>query len=433
MNYTAIRALVRNDLRVYLSDRRGLIVGVLVPILIAAFFGYVFGGNGSAEEAGKIPIAVVDEDHSAVSRGIAADLAQESMLAVQNLTRSHAEEQVRLGKVQVAAIMPEGFGSGATRALFGGEMRPQIQLLIDPSQAMSGRVVEGLFAQHGMQEITKEAFTGAMGQAVLAESVEQLDRTTTAEVPERAELKALLEAARSLNSRIASGGGTQTSGLQGGLSIPYTIATTRVTSAQNVPYNGYAHSFAGMTIQFILFAGIDAGVLLLLTRDRGVWQRLRSAPLSKAQFLLAKTLATTLIGLFQFTLVYCAAFAIFRVRVAGSVIGFVALAVAFCLLNAAFGLLLASIGRSAAATRGIAMMVVVLMVMIGGAWVPAFVFPRWLQQVSLGAPTRWAVDGLDAVTWRGLGLNAAMYPVIVLGATAAACLAIAIWRFRWEE
>ena len=208
MNFTAIRALVRNDLRVYLSDRRGLIVGVLVPILIAAFFGYVFGGNGSVEEAGKIPIAVVDEDYSAVSRGIAADLAQESMVTVQNLTQSQAEEQVRLGKMQVAVIMPKGFGSGATRALFSGEMRPQVQLLIDPSQAMSGRVVEGLFAQHGMQEITKEAFTGAMGQATLADSIRRLDRATTAEVPERAELKALLEAARSLNSRIASEGGT---------------------------------------------------------------------------------------------------------------------------------------------------------------------------------------------------------------------------------
>ena len=41
--------------------------------------------------------------------------------------------------------------------------------------------------------------------------------------------------------------------------MPYVVATTKVTSARNVPYNGYAHSFAGMTTQFILLAGIDAG------------------------------------------------------------------------------------------------------------------------------------------------------------------------------
>jgi ABC-2 type transport system permease protein len=393
MNYTAIRALIRNDLRIYMTDRRAMIIGVLVPILIAAFFGYVFGGNGGAE-AGKIPIAVVDEDQSDVSRAIAADLAKESLVAVQTLNRSEAEARVRSGKVQVAAIMPKNFGAAASLALFTGKMKPQVELLIDPSQAMSSRVVEGLFTEHGMEEITKEAFSGS-GEA-------------------------------------AGAGSGASAGLQRGLRIPYVVATTTITSAQKVPYNGYAHSFAGMTTQFILLAGIDAGILLLLLRERGIWQRLRSAPLSKGEFLLARTIATTMISLFQFSLIYTAAIGLFNVRI-GSVAGFVGIAVALCLLNASFGLMLAAIGRTAPATRGIAVMVTLLLVMIGGAWVPSFVFPKWLQQASLAAPTRWAVDGLDAVTWRGLGLSAATAPIAVLGATAILCLAVAIWRFRWEE
>ena len=433
MNFAAIRALVRNDVRIYFTDRRAVIVGVFVPILIAAFFGYVFGGNDRSEEAGKIPIAVVDEDQSSVSRAITADLGKDSLLAVQVLTRSQAEERVRAGKVQVAAIMPAGFGNAATRALFSGQLRPQVDLLIDPSQSMSSRVVEGMLAQFGMQEITREAFSGVAGQAALADALAMVDRASAEEIPERAELKSLLEAARKLNSRSAGNDGTSTSGIRRGLNMPYEIATSRITSAQNTPYNGYAHSFAGMTVQFILFAGIDAGVLLLLTRERGIWQRIRSAPLSKSQFLFARTLATTLISLFQFALIYTAAILVFGVRISGSIPGFILLAVAFCLLNAAFGLMLASIGRSASATRGFAMVVTLLLVMLGGAWVPSFVFPKWLQQASLAAPTRWAVDGLDAVTWRGQGLGAAVSPVIVLGATAAICLAIAIWRFRWEE
>lgn len=140
-----------------------------------------------------------------------------------------------------------------------------------------------------------------------------------------------------------------------------------------------------------------------------------------------------MISLFQFTLIYSAAIIIFGVRISGSFIGFIWLAIAFCLLNATFGLMLASVGRSAASTRGFAMVVTLLLVMLGGAWVPSFVFPKWLQQASLGAPTRWAIDGLDAVTWRGQGFEAAIPPVLVIGATAALCLAIAIWRFRWED
>jgi ABC-2 type transport system permease protein len=43
------------------------------------------------------------------------------------------------------------------------------------------------------------------------------------------------------------------------------------------------------------------------------------------------------------------------------------------------------------------------------------------------------VDGLDAMTWRGLPLEAALMPVGVLLAFAVAFAALAIARFQWEE
>jgi ABC-2 type transport system permease protein len=202
---------------------------------------------------------------------------------------------------------------------------------------------------------------------------------------------------------------------------------------KDIPYNSFAHSFAGMTVQFILFAGIDAGILLLLLRQRCIWQRIRSAPVSKAEFILARVLATALISAFQLAVIYVAAISLFGVRIFGSVPGFLLVALMFCLLNAAFGLMLATLSRSAGATRGIAIMVMLLLVMVGGAWVPSFIFPPWLQQASLATPTRWAVDGFDAMTWRGLPFGDALLPAAVLAGFALMCFAVALWRFRWEE
>jgi ABC-2 type transport system permease protein len=48
-------------------------------------------------------------------------------------------------------------------------------------------------------------------------------------------------------------------------------------------------------------------------------------------------------------------------------------------------------------------------------------------------PTRWAVDGLDAMTWRGLPLQAALAPTAVLLGFSGLFALIAIWRFNWEE
>jgi ABC-2 type transport system permease protein len=70
--------------------------------------------------------------------------------------------------------------------------------------------------------------------------------------------------------------------------------------------------------------------------------------------------------------------------------------------------------------------------MLGGAWVPTFVFPAWLQSLTIVVPTRWAIDGLDATTWRGLGFAAVAWPITFLLATAVGCGALAIARFRWE-
>jgi ABC-2 type transport system permease protein len=71
--------------------------------------------------------------------------------------------------------------------------------------------------------------------------------------------------------------------------------------------------------------------------------------------------------------------------------------------------------------------------MLGGAWVPTFVFPQWVQSATLFVPTRWAVDGLEAMTWRGLGLAAALPAVAAMLTFSVAFGAIAVACFRWEE
>jgi ABC-2 type transport system permease protein len=124
---------------------------------------------------------------------------------------------------------------------------------------------------------------------------------------------------------------------------------------------------------------------------------------------------------------------VFRVRIQGSVIGFLSVSFACSVMAAAFGLLIAALGRTPAATRGVTTLAVLMMVMLGGAWVPTFVFPAWMQTLTLIVPARWAVDGLDAMTWRGIGLAGAILPTAVLLGFAALFGAIALTRFRWEE
>jgi ABC-2 type transport system permease protein len=123
---------------------------------------------------------------------------------------------------------------------------------------------------------------------------------------------------------------------------------------------------------------------------------------------------------------------VFGVRIAGSMAGFLGVCAAFSLMTATFGLMIAALGKTPEATRGLSIFATLIMVMLGGSWVPSFIFPQWLQKITVVVPTRWAMDGLDAMTWRGLGLSAAIVPIAVLLLFSLVFGALAVTRFRWE-
>jgi ABC-2 type transport system permease protein len=187
-----------------------------------------------------------------------------------------------------------------------------------------------------------------------------------------------------------------------------------------------------MGVQFLLFACIDLAIGMLLERQLGLWKRIRAAPLSRFVLLGAKATSGALIALMTLGVSFAFGMIVFGIRIQGSVLGFVAVCAATALMASCFGLMIASLGKTPQATRGVAILAVLLMVMLGGAWVPSFVFPAWLQKVTLAIPARWAVDGLDATTWRGVGLVGILPTVGVLLGFAAAFGALAVARFRWD-
>ena len=67
MPLTALTALVRKDLLVFFTDRRAVILTLAIPIAIASFFGSIFSGSGD-QEAARVPVAMIDQDGSAVSK-----------------------------------------------------------------------------------------------------------------------------------------------------------------------------------------------------------------------------------------------------------------------------------------------------------------------------------------------------------------------------
>src|SRR5262245_13895059 len=428
MAFRQILAVVRKDLLLFFSDRRAVIMSFAVPIAIASFFGSIFSGPGRNTEAAKIPIIVVDQDGGTISTSILDGLQKDRNFAVTTTTVDEARDTVKRGKTSAAIVIPKGFGDAAGLAFFSRREKPALDVMFDPSRSTEVAMVRGILTQHVMEAVSREMFGGARGRQLVDQTLSSVDAMSMPD-DRRKLLHDMLTSVQTFYRDQPQGGG----GPAGGLSMPYTVHEEAMTAGSNVAYNGYAHSFAGMGIQFLLFAMANLGIDVLLERQRGLWKRLRSAPVSRVTLLAGKTLSGAVVALMTLWVSFGFAMVVFGVRIEGSVAGFVGVSLACALMAATFGLLVAALGNTPATARGVTTFAILIMVMLGGAWVPTFIFPAWLQQATLVVPARWAVDGLDAMTWRGIGLGGAVGPVLVLLAFAALFAAIAAARFRWEE
>ena len=423
-------AMVRKDLQLFFGDRRSVIVSFVVPIAIASFFGSIFSGPRNGGEPARIAVAMIDRDGSGISKAIVAAAAADKNFNLSQPGEAAARDAVKRGRASVAVIIPPGFGEAAGNAFFGNGEKPALDVVYDPSRTIEVAMVRGILTQHVMEAVSQEMFGGEQGRKIVAQTLPQVASSSMPADQKRALVDLLASVQQFYNQPPAAAGAGPA---RRGITMPYTVREEAMTAGSNIAYNGYAHSFCGMAIQFLLFAMANAGIEMLLERQRGLWKRLRSAPVSRLTLLAGKGVSGTLISLMILLVSFAFAIVVFRVRIHGSIVGFFSVAVACSMMAAAFGLLVASVGRTPATARGVTTLAVLMMVMLGGAWVPTFIFPAWLQQFTLIVPVRWAVDGLDAMTWRGIGLSGAVVPTLVLLGFTALFWAVAAARFRWEE
>jgi ABC-2 type transport system permease protein len=375
--------LAWKDLRRFAADRRGALLCFAVPVLLASLFGAVFDRFGPGGDV-RLPLLVVAEDDGPLTRRVVAALCASDKLEVSVTTRAAALERLAASGGGVAVVFPAGFGRVAE--LPGGSPPPSVKFLHHPASHL-----ESLWAEGVVTEVVLHEAAGVLLAPFRAAHPEWK--------PER----------------------------------PFAVERTVVAGPGGVALNTYSHSFCGMTLQYLLFWGMDSGLLLLRERRQGIWKRMRVAPVPLWTLLSGKALATALVALLQIAVGFGFGAAVFGVRVTGSAPGFVALALAAALLSAATGLVVAALGGTESRARSVSILAILTLSMLGGLWLPSFLLPGWVQRASLALPTAWAARGLSGVTWQGMGTAAALRCAAVVAGSGVTFLALAVWGFSRSE
>jgi len=432
-----IRALMRAELKLFFSDRRSVLLYLAVPIFIASFIGSLTGG-GSGSRQVSMALWIADLDGSALSRGVISNFTSDIAFRVTVTNEAAVRAQVLAGRIPVGLILRPRFGANAPFGLFDTNRRPSLTLLHDPSRAMEYQVVQGMLIPKVIQSIGENAFSWNGARDLATETLRSLDRAPGLSEADRSLYRRMLEPVRDWVAGRAAGetaeaGATNRPARKFELPMPFQITSEAVTARAEAKYNGYAHSFAGIGLQFVLMSMVDLAMGLLRERESGWFKRLRAAPLTRRSMLISKGAAYAVVAAMSLTGCFAFAMALFGVRIQGSGLGFLLCLVLTSMMASSLGLMLAALGKTQGSTRSIAIAVILVLVMLGGAWMPTFIFPSWLQTVSLFTPTRWAIDAFDAMTWRGLGIDALVWPATAMLGWTALFSGIALWKFRWES
>ncbi len=377
--------LVRKDLRIFIADRRSVIISFLVPTVLAVFIGYITASMGQSSSPQKISLLVVDQDHSAFSKALLEKLKAGSSFDVKESDEANAKSKVSKGDIPVALVIPQGFGAHAANPLTKKTAPPEYRLLSDPTRTMQSGLTQGALMRATMQVLPKLVY-----------------------------------------------------GLPGSSDddqMPFSIKQEVQASGQSSNSSATSHAFAGMGMQGLLFWAVESAMTILRERKMGIWKRLRASPVSPSMFIVGKAISSTIRALATLAVVFGVGMSIFHFQIKptlGCYVGFGLIALAASIMTACFGLLVAALGRNEQQSRGLSIFAVLGMCMLGGAWIPMDFLPNFMQNVGKAIPIFWAINGLDQMIWREGGLVQALEGVVVLLGFSVVFAAIAVKRIRFE-
>lgn len=422
----AILEIMRLELIRFFADPKGAVLTVMMPLALGALLGMLFAPDALS---GQVKLLVADEDGGPEIKGLIEALGESGALSVEAVTRAAGEAEVRAGRAPALLVIPPGTAEALAPArLLDGE-RPTAPLLYDPARAAERARAEGAL----QRAVIRHTLAGLARPQALAQLLRSLSAKAAAlPGPVAARAQALLSESAALLETLATGPGI--SGLS--LSLDSLPPPLRVEAAAVSEGNGaggyqpYAHTFAGMLCQFLMFmaAGLARG--LIADRGRGITDRIAAAPIRPAMALLGAGAGAALIALLGSVVVYGIAIPVFAVPVDGSWLGLGLVLVGQAVFIGGFTLLLAGLGRTERQVETLGTFVILTASFLGGAWIPSFLMPSWVQGLAHGVPVWWATEGLAAMTWRGLELHTALTAAGALVGFGVASGAVGLWRLR---
>ncbi len=427
-----IMALARKDLKVLFAEKSNLFWVFVFPGMYALFFGAVFSGAGDGPS--NMRVVVVDEDGSDFSEAFVSRLRANEALAVlpradantpaKPIDRTDALERIRKGKVAAAVIIGEGFGEGF--ATWFDTSDPKLQIASDPGRQMEGAYLKGLLAQ-AQFETMGERF----GDRDWMRGQMRSWRSEIADANDLgfAQSQVFLSFFDAMDSFLVDvNDNVYASGLDEGMLNIGNLSVSKEQTGES-PQEGFQITFPQTILWGILMSVICFAVSIIKERMSGTFARVCIGPIGQSHILAGKGLACFVTSLFVVGMLFAGGKLIFKVQI-GSValFGLAATCTAVCFVG--LMMLISTLGKTEESVTGAGMAIIMLMAMFGGAMLPLFVMPSWMQRISHISPVKWGIYAMEGAIWRQFSLAEMLLPCGILLAVGATFFALGVLMLR---
>jgi ABC-2 type transport system permease protein len=409
------------DLRILLKDRGAVIQLFLLPLLfIVVFSGALTAIGGIGEDtpvpvATRIPLAVVDLDGGEAAQTLLDGLNAAGGVRARQYEQDRALALLDEHEISHVLTIPANFttdladNSQVTLRLINhpdadSEETEVVRLVIEgvaQNMSLQRQILASLQQMGDMQanapEEYQEAFSverlqaQARGQFERTQTLVELMQTFPEQQREREEMP---DAAQ--------------------LAVP------------------------GFTIMFVFLTAQTTARSIYDEKKVGSFRRLLAAPMSKASLLAGKMLPNFITGLIQTGVIF--AFGTIGTRLLGLtpltlgnaplVVALVAVLVALC--SSSLGTLVAAIARTENQIGGLSAVVLWVMGVLGGSFIPLFFLENFLGPLPQIVPHYWANRAFNDLMIRGLGLAGVTVEIAVLLGFTGLFFVVGLWRFDFD-
>ncbi len=166
-------------------------------------------------------------------------------------------------------------------------------------------------------------------------------------------------------------------------------------------------------------------------KERGTIEQLIVSPLTPIQIMLPKVIAMTLVILLGTVLsVFLVLYGVFNIPIKGSLPLFFTVTALYTFAVSGLGLFISTMSRNLAQTIMLAIMIMMPIILLSGAWTPPEAMPPGIRQAMYLSPLYYYIEMSYGILLKGAGLDILWDSLLGLTLLGSLMFGFGVWRFR---